>query len=160
WGEAEACYRAALTTFDGDVTPAIAQRLHHHDSGARSWLAWALESRGGFAEALALARTALRMAQVRGSKPLQAAHAFLLAIVWLGIGDVEEAVRVLELALEVCRAYDVRDWFGPVSMHLGYAYALTGRVGDGISLMEEGAAHAEAIKQMTNYPARLSKLAE
>jgi tetratricopeptide (TPR) repeat protein len=56
--------------------------------------------------------------------------------------------------------YDVRDWLAPVSMCLGYAYGLLGRVAEGIERLEEGAAHGEAIKQWTNFPARLATLAE
>jgi DNA-binding NtrC family response regulator/tetratricopeptide (TPR) repeat protein len=166
WGRAEACYRAAITPFDGDVTPERIEHLHRGvDDSARAWLAWALESRGEFTEALEVAHTALEIARVRSGKALEAVAACLLGVVWLGIGDTTEAIRILEPTLDMCRTYHVRDWFVHVSMHLGSAYVLIGRIGDGISLLEEGAACAETIKEMTGYPttgypARLAKLAD
>ena len=160
WAEAEACYRAAITPFEGAVTAEIVQTLHYQDSGARAWLAWALESRGEFEEALQFARTALRIALVRGSKAQEATYDCMLGIVLLGMGDVDEAIRVLERAVEISHAYDVRDWIGIADMLVGRAYALAGRVAEAIRALESGAAHCEAIKQMTNFPARLATLAE
>jgi DNA-binding NtrC family response regulator/tetratricopeptide (TPR) repeat protein len=160
WAEAEACYRAAMTPFDGDVTPDIVRRLHYQESGARAWLAWALESRGEFVEALEFARTALRIALVRGSKAQEATYDCMLGIVLLGMGDADGAIRVLEPAVAISHAYEVRDWVGIASMLLGRAYALGGRVPEAITHLEAGAAHCETINQMTNFPARLGTLAE
>jgi tetratricopeptide (TPR) repeat protein len=160
FAEAIACCRAATSAFEGAVTPERLAGLHHFESGARSWLAWALSRQGEFTEALAIGKLALEIAQARGSKLAESSHACLLANVWLGLGDVAKAIGILEPALGISRAYDVRDWFAPVAMNLGYAYALVGRVADGICLLEEGRTHAEAIKQTTNYPARLANLAE
>ncbi|HEV8144614.1 MAG TPA: sigma 54-interacting transcriptional regulator [Methylomirabilota bacterium] len=160
WAEAEACYRAAITPFEGDVTAEIVQTLHYQESGARAWLAWALESRGECEEALELARTALRIALVRGSKAQEATYDCMLGIVLLGMGDASEAIRVLERAVEISHAYDVRDWMGIASMLVGRAYALGGRVAEAIRSLEAGAAHCEVINQMTNFPARLATLAE
>jgi len=46
-----------------------------------------------------------------------------------------------------------------VTMHLGFAYARTGRLTDGIALLEEGDEHATAIGGFTGHPARLAGLA-
>jgi DNA-binding NtrC family response regulator/tetratricopeptide (TPR) repeat protein len=163
WAEAETYYRAAMAAMpplDGEATPERVRTLPFFAAGVRAWLSWALESRGEFAEALALAQAALRISQVRGSKATEGAHGCFLGMVWLGIGDAVEAIRVLEPALEVCRTYDVRDFVGIVSMVLGRAYALAGRTANAIASLEAGAAHCETINQMTNFPARLSNLAE
>jgi len=80
--------------------------------------------------------------------------------VYLAMGDAEQAAEILEPALKACREYNVHDWVGVNAMRLGYAYGLLGRVREGITLLEEGAAHCERIKEWTNFPARLATLAE
>ena len=160
WAPAEASYRAALIPLDGDVTPERILTLHRFQGGVRAWLGWALASRGEFAEALALGQVAVRIAQVNGAKALEASHLCLLGMTWLDLGDTDQAIPILESALDISRSYDVRDWAGIAAMILGRAYALVGRTVDAITNLEAGAAHCEAIKQMTNYPARLANLAE
>jgi tetratricopeptide (TPR) repeat protein len=74
--------------------------------------------------------------------------------------DAAEAIPILESALDISRAYEVRDWSGIAAMLLGRAYVLVGRTAEAIPTLEAGAAHCEAIKQMTHYPARLATLGE
>jgi len=158
--QAMACCRAAITPITGEVTPDNIGRHHTSEAVARGWLAWALADMGQFGEALVLGREALQIARARENKNAEAIECCLLGGIYLGLGDAAEAVRILEPALDICRAYAVRDWLSPVLMRLGYAYGLVGRIPEGIALLEEGAAHAEAINQMTNFPERLAKFAE
>ena len=160
WADAEASYRAALIPLDGDVTPERILTLHRFQGGVRAWLGWALASRGEFAEALALGQVAVRIAEVNGAKALEASHLCLLGMTWLDLGDAAEAIPILESAVEISRRYEVRDWSGIAAMILGRACALVGRTAEAIENLEAGAAHCEAIKQMTNYPARLATLGE
>jgi len=157
--QAAACYRGAMSPFDGEVTPANAGSLQT-DANARAWLSWVLTDLGQFGEALALARRGLEIARVRESKFGEANTACMLAKVYIGLGAASEAIEILEPTLEICRTYAVHDWFAPVSMCLGYAYGLAGRIPEGIARLEEGRAHGEAIKQWTNFPARLATLGE
>ena len=160
WADADASYRAALIPLHGDVTPERILTLNRFQSGVRAWLAWALSSRGEFAEALELAQLAVHISQMNEAKALEASHLCLLGMVWLDLGDAAEAIPILESAVDISRRYEVRDWSGIAAMILGRAYALVGRPPDAIANLEAGAAHCEAIKQMTNYPARLATLAE
>jgi tetratricopeptide (TPR) repeat protein len=95
-----------------------------------------------------------------GNRFGEAGNGCLFGMVYLGLGEWENAISVLESARAVSRSYDVRDWLGIIAMRLGYAYVRTGRVDEGLALMQEGAAHCEAIDQMTNYPDRLATLGE
>ena len=150
--EAVACYRAAITPREGT--------MHFFESPARGWLAWALELLGQFREAIPLAREAVEIAIAGGNRFGEAGNGCLFGMVYLGLGEWENAIGVLESARAVSRSYDVRDWLGIIAMRLGYAYVRTGRVDEGLALMQEGAAHCEAIDQMTNYPDRLATLGE
>ena len=52
-------------------------------------------------------------------------------------GDLHQATLALEHALEVCQGVDSPPLFHAVSSTLGYAYALSGRSAEAISLLEE-----------------------
>ena len=44
---------------------------------------------------------------------------------------------MLERALELCRTYSVNNWLPTIGASLGAAYAVTGRVDEGVRLLEE-----------------------
>jgi tetratricopeptide (TPR) repeat protein len=79
---------------------------------------------------------------------------------FLGLrGDASNAILPLERAVEVCRVAQVRLPFDIAAGHLGYAYALVGRLPEGVSLMEEALADPEATGT-TNHPLLLAYLGE
>jgi DNA-binding NtrC family response regulator/tetratricopeptide (TPR) repeat protein len=158
--EAAACYRAGLIPLLGAVTPERARMLPRYTGGVRAWLAWTLESLGEFGEALVLGREAVQIAEARGDRAPDAAARCLLANVHLGLGDTGRAIPLLEQALILCRAHDVRDWMGFVAMRLGFAYAHAGRLAEGVRLLEEGDAHCEAIRGVTGHATRLAGFAQ
>jgi tetratricopeptide (TPR) repeat protein len=158
--EAAACYRAGLIPLTDAVTPERARMLPRYTGGVRAWLAWTLESLGEFGEALVLGREAVQIAEARGDRAPDAAARCLLANVHLGLGDTDSAIPLLEQALILCRAHDVRDWAGFVAMRLGFAYAQAGRLADGIRLLEEGDAHCAAIRGVTGHATRLAGFAQ
>ena len=55
-------------------------------------------------------------------------------------GDNDDAIRVLEQGLEVCRTCNVPVWFPRVASDLGLAYARSGRTVEGVGLLEEAVA--------------------
>jgi tetratricopeptide (TPR) repeat protein len=59
-------------------------------------------------------------------------------------GDLHQATLKLEHALEICQGVDSPPLFHAVSSALGYAYALSGRSAEAISLLEEG------VKRLTD----------
>ena len=156
---AAACYRACLVPIDGELTPERARALHRYAGGTRAWLGWTLGHLGEFEAALAWGREAVRIAELRFDRLAQVTALGYLGIVHIGRGDFADGVPPLEQALALCRAYDLADWLAPVTMHLGFAYAHTGRLVDGLRLQEEGRAHAETIGGLTGHPARLAALA-
>jgi tetratricopeptide (TPR) repeat protein len=52
-------------------------------------------------------------------------------------GDLEDAIRVLEQGLALCRTSGNRDWLRAIAADLGAAYALQGRLVEGLALVEE-----------------------
>jgi hypothetical protein len=60
--------------------------------------------------------------------------------------------------VELCRT-QVRNIFDVTAAHLGYAYALSGRIPEGVTLMEEALAVPEATGTI-HHPLRLAYLGE
>ena len=156
---AAACYEAALTPIEGDLTRERARALHRYAGGTRAWLTWTLGHLGEFAQALAVGREAVLIAEFRDDRLSQVVANAYLGIVHAGRGDFADPIPLLERALTLCRSYDLADWLAPVLMHLGYAYAQTGRLDEGVAMQESGRAHAEAIGALTGHAARLAALA-
>jgi len=52
-------------------------------------------------------------------------------------GEIPEAIAALERALALCRSPDIHVLFDVTAAHLGYAYALAGRLADGTLLIEQ-----------------------
>jgi len=120
---------------------------------ARLWLLWCLAELGafdeGFQRADAMTRTAV--------EPFQRLTVQLgLGLLYLRQGRLTETIATLESALPLCRAGNLAVWFPAIASPLGYAYALHGRVADGLSLLEQaveataqrGAVHALRIAHL------------
>jgi tetratricopeptide (TPR) repeat protein len=108
-------------------------------ANSRTQLALALAERGEFVEAIARCTEAIHIAEAVG-------HPFSVTVMYRGMGhlhltrgDLHQAILTLEHALEVCQGVDSPPLFHTVSSTLGYAYALSGRSAEAISLLEKGA---------------------
>jgi tetratricopeptide (TPR) repeat protein len=82
-----------------------------------------------------------------------------LGLIYLGRGDFQQAIPPLERAVEVCRLAQVRLPFDVTASHLGYAYALSGRLPVGVALLEEALADPTATGT-DNHPLLLAYLGE
>jgi tetratricopeptide (TPR) repeat protein len=104
---------------------------------SRAWLARTLSELGAFAEGRRHGEEALRLAMLegRGNTPIVAHNR--LGNLYLAQGDLEQAIRVLERGLALCRASGNRGQLRGVAAGLGYAYALQGRLAEGHALLEE-----------------------
>lgn len=61
-------------------------------------------------------------------------------------GDLPRAIETLEATLPLCEeGSDLAVYFSRTASSLGLAYAMSGRVADGVALLERAAAHAAAI---------------
>jgi tetratricopeptide (TPR) repeat protein len=112
---------------------------------SQAWLAQTLSALGAFAEGRRHGEEALRLATLagRGAEPISV-HT-RLGLLYLAQGDLEQAVRMFDQGLALCRASGNRDLLRPIVSGLGYAYALQGRLAEGRALLEE--AISEAIRR-------------
>jgi transcriptional regulator with AAA-type ATPase domain/tetratricopeptide (TPR) repeat protein len=111
---------------------------------ARTWLALCLAELGEFPKALERAEQAMRIAEAaKHPSSLTSAHV-AVGRVHLRRGDIPHALPTLERGLGLSRQLNMRLLFPFLAEALGLAYAYSGRVADGLSLLGEAqAVHAK-----------------
>jgi tetratricopeptide (TPR) repeat protein len=127
---------------------------------SRAQLARCLAEIGAFAEGIAYGEAAVQLAETL-NRPYDLVSASLgIGHLYLRKGDYDRAIRVLERGLDVCRAWDVWLLFPWVASALGGAYALSDRVTDGLSLLEQAVGQAASMRFMVLQASRLAMLSE
>jgi tetratricopeptide (TPR) repeat protein len=106
---------------------------------ARAALTGCLAELGTFTEGLATGEEGIRIAEA-----VDHPSSLIIAFQWVGLlylrkGDLDNAITVHERVLELCRVWNIPARLPLITAQLGYAYALSGRVAEGISLLEQGA---------------------
>ena len=127
---------------------------------ARDRLAACLVELGDFAGAMARAEEAGRIAREIDHAPSQLCAYRSLGLVSLRRGDLIQAIPPLEHAVELCRGIPAPNYFDGSAARLGYAYALSGRLPEGVALIEEALANPAAIGGVANHPLFLAYLGE
>jgi tetratricopeptide (TPR) repeat protein len=100
-------------------------------------LASTLSALGAFADGRRHGEEALRRITLEVRRLIPSVVHSALGRLYLTQGDVEQAIRVLEQGLALCRASDNRDSWPGIATSLGAAYALQGRLAEGRGLLEE-----------------------
>ena len=121
----------------------------------RSWLACALDERGEFAEALAAAEEALRIAEAADDAYSRVQAIWGLGTHFLAQGQAEQAIEVLEKGLVIARLEGIALLVPFITGPLGAAYAFTGQPGRGIELLEQTLEQAASSRLLANEPMRL-----
>jgi tetratricopeptide (TPR) repeat protein len=126
---------------------------------AQERLAWCLAELGEFAEAMARVEEGGRVAREIDHDSSLVVADRSLGLVSLRRGDVVQAIPPLERSVELCRVVPVPALFDVSAAHLGYAYALSGRLPEGAALIEEALADP-AVTGIANHPLFLAYLGE
>jgi tetratricopeptide (TPR) repeat protein len=127
---------------------------------ARLYLSWSLAEVGVFAEGSTWAEEALRIAEAAESTVSRVMAYLAMGLVALRHGGLDRAVTMLERGLGLCQSANLPFWFPRVGSALGFAYTLTGRVAEGLPLLEQAVAQGVAIGQMVFQPLWVACLAE
>jgi tetratricopeptide (TPR) repeat protein len=127
---------------------------------SRAWLARCLAELGAFPEGIAHAEEAVRIAEAFD-------HPNSLIIACLGVGflslrqrDLSRAISVLERGLDLCRVWNIPNWFPDTASALGCAYAFAGRVAEALPLLEQAEQGGAALGTMGGHSLRLSYVSE
>ena len=108
---------------------------------SRMSLALSLTECGEFVEAVARCTEAIHIAEAAGHPYSVTAMYRGMGLLHLRRGNLHQATRALEHALEVCQGVDSPPLFHTVSSTLGYAYMLSGLHAKAISLLEAALEH-------------------
>jgi class 3 adenylate cyclase/tetratricopeptide (TPR) repeat protein len=111
---------------------------------ARRYLAQALAERGAFDQSIAEAQEGLRIAEA-ADHPFSLGQAYLaLGYVHAVKGELDQAVPLLERALVMSRDWNIRLLSPSCMGFLGYTYARSGRLGEGLALLAQAMAAFES----------------
>jgi tetratricopeptide (TPR) repeat protein len=124
------------------------------------WLVYCLAELGEFVEGTSLANEGVRIAEVVD-------HSFTLEQMYHSVGypallkgDFDRAISVLERALGLCRAANIRSSVPGIASALGYAYALVGRVDEALPLLESAVERAPTMKRGSDLASCVASLSE
>ena len=126
----------------------------------RTCLTWCLAELGEFSEGLAQGEAGVQIAESLGQpSPRVTAYA---GIGYLKVlrGDAEQAVQILETAVQLARDAERPLWFPRVASGLGYAYSLVGRIGDSIEIVEAALGRALLMRLVNGRALMQSILAD
>ena len=126
----------------------------------RIWLVSSLTRLGDFAEAAAQAEESLRIARLADQPlALMVAH-YTNGFHLVHRPDLPRAIAELERSLELCHTWKLPAWFSNIASILGYAYARSGRMEEGVPLMQQAIDESVAGGGMVNHSVEVSRLGE
>src|SRR5207247_7820933 len=109
-----------------------------------------------FSEGMVHAENAVGSAEAVGH-PFRTIVAYWGAgYLYLRKGDLDHAIAALDRAVGLCQVWTIPTQFPRAASGLGYAYALSGQVAEGLPLLERAAAEGS----MAYYSTRLLFLSE
>ena len=127
---------------------------------AHTWLAFALAETGAFAEALAHASEALRIAEAL-DRPYGLYHGHsAVGTVHSLRGDIEPAMAALERALRISAESNMPAMGRPAAARLGGAYGLAGRVEEAVAVLEDGLEDSRGKRWNSFLPLNMIALAQ
>jgi tetratricopeptide (TPR) repeat protein len=127
---------------------------------SRTWLVWCLAEVGAFAEGIARGEEGARIAEM-----VDHPHSVVTAYLGVGLlsirrGDLDKAIAVLARGLGVCQTVNIPLWFPRLASALGYAYALSDRVAEGLPLLEQAVEQTTSIRVMVYHTLWVAWLSE
>ncbi|MEK7880134.1 MAG: adenylate cyclase, partial [candidate division NC10 bacterium] len=148
YGQAESFLRKVVQLLEGDRYRDRCGLAGFPAAMARGYLAWALAERGAFEEGIVHGQEGIRIAEA-----LEHPYSWVVASWGAGYlyrtkGELTHAVRLLERALALCREWNLPTLLPITVGFLGPLYALSGRVAEGLSLLDQGVNALESIQSL------------
>jgi tetratricopeptide (TPR) repeat protein len=126
----------------------------------RVWLVRSLAQIGRFSDAIPYGNEAIEIA-VEGNHPFSIVYAYFgVGVVFLTKGEPDEAIPVLERGLNVCQAADIPVQYPLIASCLGSAYALVGRLEEGLRLLKSAVEQSESMRRIAGHALRMAWLSE
>jgi class 3 adenylate cyclase/tetratricopeptide (TPR) repeat protein len=115
---------------------------------SRTYLAWALAEQGAFDDGLVCGREGVQMARKIGHTWSLVTASWGLASLHIVKGEAREALAILEHALSLSHEMSLGALTPGVKGSLGYALAVSGRVSDGLAMVQEAIETAESAGRL------------
>jgi DNA-binding NtrC family response regulator/tetratricopeptide (TPR) repeat protein len=127
---------------------------------SRAWSARCLAELGAFPEGAAHGQEAIRLAETV-DHPNSRVIAYLgVGFVCIRQGDFARAISVLERAVELCREWNILNWFPDTASVLSCAYACGGHTDEAVALLEHAEQSVTPTAAMGGQSLRLGLLSE
>jgi tetratricopeptide (TPR) repeat protein len=157
--QAIASFRQVVTAFAEDHLPTQTHQGVTTAVLSRVWLGLCLAEHGEFTEGLRHADAAVRLAE-RADHPYSRIHAYFgIGGVYLTQGEVAKAIDALERSLALYQRWEFPLVFRWITVQLGYAYLLAGRVTAALPLLEQAVRQGTAL-QSSSHPRWVAWLSE
>ena len=154
------CFQSNVESIQGELIRERFGEAYLPSVQSRIWLVHVLAARGEFAEGIARGEEAVRIAETV-EHPVSVIAAYRgLGYLYLRKGDFNEAIRCLERCLELCRFWNIQNWFPGAALYLGYAYVLSGRLADGLLLLEQAIERAVSMGDRSTWALAIVHLSE
>jgi class 3 adenylate cyclase/tetratricopeptide (TPR) repeat protein len=127
---------------------------------ARGHLTWVLGDRGEFPDGIAHGQEGIRLAEALDHPYSLAFVCWVLANLQMTRGDLSRAAGLIERGLAVSREWNLTILSVQHTGSLGYVYALSGRVAEGIPLLERALGAIETMGFGVHLPRFLVYLGE
>jgi class 3 adenylate cyclase/tetratricopeptide (TPR) repeat protein len=151
--------RQAVTILGDESMRADSRLPRYLAAWPRAWLAISLATLGHFADAISNGEAAVQIAEQADHPHSRIEAQAALGRVYLERGDLERAIGLFGLGLGPRIAQNI--WDSGVFSGLGYAYALAGKGGEGLSLLQEAVERGQSIDAMgIGHALRLTRLGE
>ncbi|HEX9819522.1 MAG TPA: BTAD domain-containing putative transcriptional regulator [Methylomirabilota bacterium] len=113
---------------------------------SRGWIVLAMAEVGEFRDGALLGEEAVRIARAELGPHLHVWALLGLGRLYVVQGALERGIEILEQALPLCQTSgDLAVYFSRTASSLGEAYARSGRLAEGLALLQGAANHGEAI---------------
>ena len=103
-----------------------------------TYLSGIFEGQGKFPQSIEHGDEGIRLAEARGTPQLLANAILFSAMSASAQGDFARAIGLAERILALCRKWNLTMMSASAKAMLGQAYALSGRVAEGVPMLEEG----------------------
>jgi tetratricopeptide (TPR) repeat protein len=154
------CFQSNIQSLDGELTAERFGEAWLPSVLSRVWLIHLLVERGDFIEGIARGEEAVRIAEMV-DQPLSRIGAYRgLGYLYLRKGDLDEAIGFLERCRELCQAWNIRAFTPGIVSYLGIAHVLSGRLTDGLPLIEQGIGQGVLIGGGSGHASHLVDLSE
>jgi DNA-binding NtrC family response regulator/tetratricopeptide (TPR) repeat protein len=137
-------YRRALDILRRNVASLEGDLLGEHFSGgvtaflhSCTWLVASLAELGAFTEGVAHGEKQVWIAKSINQPEKVVQASFATGLLYLRKGDLDKTIAMLERGLGLCQVWNLGGWLPILPSHLGYAYALSGRVAEAVPLLEQ-----------------------